>query len=69
MLLQLEKAGWSINDVDLIELNEAFAAQSAAVIKDLGCDPSKVRSAQEHGIMTNVTFVFIPVAVVTECPG
>ncbi|XP_046550373.1 acetyl-CoA acetyltransferase, cytosolic-like isoform X1 [Haliotis rubra] len=38
----LEKAGWSIEDVDLMELNEAFAAQSAAVIKDLGCDPSKV---------------------------
>lgn len=38
----LEKAGWSIGDVDLFELNEAFAAQSAAVVKDLGCDPSKV---------------------------
>lgn len=38
----LEKAGWSINDVDLFELNEAFAAQSLAVVKDLGCDPNKV---------------------------
>ncbi|OWF50230.1 acetyl-CoA acetyltransferase, cytosolic-like isoform X2 [Mizuhopecten yessoensis] len=38
----LEKARWSVNDVDLYELNEAFAAQSAAVVKDLGCDPSKV---------------------------
>lgn len=40
---QLEKAHWSINDVDLLELNEAFAAQSVAVVKELGCDPSKVR--------------------------
>ncbi|KAJ8314668.1 hypothetical protein KUTeg_006818 [Tegillarca granosa] len=40
----LEKAGWSINDVDLFELNEAFAAQSLAVVKDLGCDPNKVRA-------------------------
>ncbi|XP_060063637.1 acetyl-CoA acetyltransferase, cytosolic-like [Ylistrum balloti] len=38
----LEKAGWSIDDVDLFELNEAFAAQSAAVVKELGCDPGKV---------------------------
>lgn len=42
MLLQLEKAGWSVNDVDLFELNEAFAAQSLAVVKELGCDQSKV---------------------------
>lgn len=28
--------------MDLFEINEAFAAQSAAVIRDLGCDPSKV---------------------------
>lgn len=40
---QLEKAHWSIDDVDLLELNEAFAAQSVAVVKELGCDPSKVR--------------------------
>ncbi len=31
----LEKAGWKINDLDLVESNEAFAAQSLAVIKDL----------------------------------
>ncbi|KAL3882458.1 hypothetical protein ACJMK2_028795, partial [Sinanodonta woodiana] len=37
----LEKAGWRINDVDLFELNEAFAAQSVAVIRELGMDPSK----------------------------
>ncbi|KAK3593839.1 hypothetical protein CHS0354_011440 [Potamilus streckersoni] len=40
--IALEKAGWSINDVDLFELNEAFAAQSVAVIRELGLDPSKV---------------------------
>jgi acetyl-CoA C-acetyltransferase len=34
----LEKAGWTIGDVDLIEANEAFAAQSCAVAKDLGFD-------------------------------
>ncbi|MDA1072958.1 MAG: acetyl-CoA C-acetyltransferase, partial [Proteobacteria bacterium] len=38
----LEKAGWSIDDLDLIESNEAFAAQSCAVLKDLGLDPAKV---------------------------
>jgi hypothetical protein len=35
----LEKAGWSIDDLDLIEANEAFAAQACAVNKDLGWDP------------------------------
>ncbi|HSI41230.1 MAG TPA: acetyl-CoA C-acetyltransferase [Xanthobacteraceae bacterium] len=38
----LEKAGWSIGDLDLIEANEAFAAQACAVGKDLGWDPAKV---------------------------
>ncbi|KAK7107762.1 acetyl-CoA acetyltransferase, cytosolic-like isoform X1 [Littorina saxatilis] len=38
----LSKAGWKLEDVDLFELNEAFAAQSLAVVKDLGCDPAKV---------------------------
>jgi len=38
----LEKAGWKIGDVDLIEANEAFAAQSCAVTRDLGLDPSLV---------------------------
>lgn len=38
----LEKAGWSVADLDLIEANEAFAAQSLAVVKDLGLDPEKV---------------------------
>ncbi len=38
----LEKAGWSIDDLDLIEANEAFAAQACAVNKDLGWDTAKV---------------------------
>jgi len=38
----LEKAGWKISDLDLIEANEAFAAQSLAVIKDLGIPKDKV---------------------------
>ncbi len=38
----LRKAGWSIDQLDLIEANEAFAAQALAVNKDLGWDPAKV---------------------------
>ncbi|MDR3449860.1 MAG: acetyl-CoA C-acetyltransferase [Alphaproteobacteria bacterium] len=38
----LEKAGWKLGDLDLIEANEAFAAQSCAVAKELGWDASKV---------------------------
>ncbi len=38
----LEKAGWKVSDLDLVEANEAFAAQSCAVVRDLGLDPSIV---------------------------
>lgn len=38
----LEKAGWTVADLDLIESNEAFAAQSLCVVKELGLDPVKV---------------------------
>jgi acetyl-CoA C-acetyltransferase len=38
----LEKAGWTVGDLDLIEANEAFAAQACAVNKDMGWDPAKV---------------------------
>ena len=38
----LEKAGWSVSDLDLVEANEAFAAQACAVNKDMGWDPSIV---------------------------
>jgi acetyl-CoA C-acetyltransferase len=40
--LALEKAGWKLEDLDLIEANEAFAAQAVAVNKGLGWDTSKV---------------------------
>ncbi|PZO77744.1 MAG: acetyl-CoA C-acetyltransferase [Mesorhizobium amorphae] len=38
----LEKAGWSVGDIDLVEANEAFAAQACAVNKDMGWDPAIV---------------------------
>ncbi|MDB5870730.1 MAG: Acetyl-CoA C-acetyltransferase-like protein [Ramlibacter sp.] len=38
----LERAGWKASDVNLFELNEAFAAQACAVNKELGIDPAKV---------------------------
>ncbi|HZI17152.1 MAG TPA: acetyl-CoA C-acetyltransferase [Pyrinomonadaceae bacterium] len=38
----LAKAGWSLEEVDLVELNEAFSVQAIAIIKELGLDPSKV---------------------------
>jgi acetyl-CoA C-acetyltransferase len=38
----LERAGWTVADLDLIESNEAFAAQSLCVVKELGLDPAKV---------------------------
>ncbi len=40
--LALKRAGLSINDLDVIEANEAFAAQACAVTRDLGLDPAKV---------------------------
>ncbi|ABF46178.1 Acetyl-CoA C-acetyltransferase [Deinococcus geothermalis DSM 11300] len=40
--IALERAGMSVADVDLFELNEAFAAQSLAVVRDLGVDPARV---------------------------
>jgi acetyl-CoA C-acetyltransferase len=38
----LEKAGWTVDDLDLIEANEAFAAQALCVSRGLGLDPAKV---------------------------
>jgi acetyl-CoA acyltransferase len=38
----LKNAGLKLNDIDLIELNEAFAAQSLAVVKELGIDRTKL---------------------------
>ena len=42
VVLQLGKAGWTVADVDVWELNEAFAAQSIAVIRELGIQQDKV---------------------------
>jgi acetyl-CoA C-acetyltransferase len=38
----LKKTGWSLNDVDLIELNEAFAVQAVAITRELGLDPERL---------------------------
>ncbi|HSP62717.1 MAG TPA: acetyl-CoA C-acetyltransferase [Pyrinomonadaceae bacterium] len=38
----LKKTGWSLNEVDLIELNEAFAVQAVAIVRELDLDPDKV---------------------------
>ncbi len=40
--LALKKAGWKVDDLDLVEANEAFAAQACAVNKDMGWDPAIV---------------------------
>jgi acetyl-CoA C-acetyltransferase len=37
----LERAGWTVGDLDLVESNEAFAAQSLSVVRELGLDPAK----------------------------
>ncbi|MDR0252109.1 MAG: acetyl-CoA C-acetyltransferase, partial [Brucellaceae bacterium] len=38
----LEKAGWTVKDLDLVEANEAFAAQACCVTRELGLDPAIV---------------------------
>jgi len=38
----LKKAGWSLNEVDLIELNEAFAVQAVAITRELNLDPARL---------------------------
>jgi acetyl-CoA C-acetyltransferase len=38
----LERAGWTADDVDLMEINEAFAAQACAVNKDMGWDTGRI---------------------------
>jgi acetyl-CoA C-acetyltransferase len=60
----LEKAGWTVDDLDLIEANEAFAAQACAVNKDLRWDTSKVNVnggaiALGHPIGASGTRVFV----------
>lgn len=60
----LEKAGWSVDDLDLIEANEAFAAQACAVNNDLGWDTDKVNVnggaiALGHPIGASGTRIFV----------
>ncbi|XP_002732194.1 acetyl-CoA acetyltransferase, cytosolic-like [Saccoglossus kowalevskii] len=60
----LEKAGWDKDEVDLYELNEAFAAQSLAVVKDLHLNPEKVNVrggaiALGHPIGASGTRIFV----------
>ncbi|GAA0589720.1 acetyl-CoA C-acetyltransferase [Caenispirillum bisanense] len=60
----LELAGWSVDDLDLIEANEAFAAQAIAVNKDMGWDTAKVNVnggaiALGHPIGASGTRVFV----------
>jgi acetyl-CoA C-acetyltransferase len=38
----LKKAGWSLGDVDLFELNEAFSVQAVAITNELGLDPARL---------------------------
>src|SRR5215216_1768036 len=40
--MTLERAGWELSDVDLIELNEAFSVQAVAITRELGLDPAKL---------------------------
>ena len=46
----MNKTGWSINDVDLFELNEAFSVQGVAVIRELGLDAARVNVHGGHAI-------------------
>ena len=61
----LERAGWSVGELDLIEANEAFAAQACAVNKDLGWDTDKVNVnggaiAIVHPIGASGTRIMVP---------
>lgn len=50
-IFQLTKAGWTTDDVDLYELNEAFSAQSLAVVKELKLDSKKVIGCYSNRII------------------
>ncbi len=65
----LKRAGKTLADVDVIELNEAFAAQSLAVCKDLDLDPAKVNpngGAIEHGHAIAATGAIITTKILGE---
>lgn len=52
----MQKAGWNKDDVDLFELNEAFAAQSLAVVKELNIDEKKVKNYMHDNYETILSF-------------
>ena len=45
----VKKAGWSLADVDLFELNEAFSVQAVAVLRELGIDPEQGQRERRRG--------------------
>ena len=51
MWWQVEKAGWQLDQVDLYEINEAFAAQSIAVVKELGLNVDKVITSAKDVVL------------------
>jgi acetyl-CoA C-acetyltransferase len=65
----LEKVGISVDGIDLMELNEAFASQSFAVIRDLGIDPCKVNvngGAIAMGHPVGASGCILPVKLINE---
>ena len=67
-----QKAGWSVDDLDLVEANEAFAAQACAVNKDLGWDPHKVNvngGAIAIGHPIGASGARVLVTLLTRCSG
>ena len=69
----LEKAGWKVGDLDLVEANEAFAAQALAVNKDMGWDPAIVNVnggaiAIGHPIGASGARVFVDAAARNAAP-
>lgn len=72
--LAAKRAGWSLDEIDLFEFNEAFAAQSLAVVKDLEVDPKKVNIhggaiALGHPVGMSGTRVLMSLAYALEKRG
>ncbi|PNF25417.1 Acetyl-CoA acetyltransferase, cytosolic [Cryptotermes secundus] len=74
LTLVLKKAGWNKEDVDLFEFNEAFAAQSVAVLRELGIDSNKVNIcggaiALGHPIAASGTRILVTLLYALERTG
>lgn len=70
----LDKTGWTVGDVDLFEINEAFAMVTMAAIKDLGLDPDKVNlhggaCAQGHPIGSTGSRIIVTLAHALKAGG